>query len=87
VKAVFASHGINLPRVARDQANVGTPVSASQLQPGDRLYFACKGGEIDHAGIYIGNGLFIHSSASRGGVAVDNIMKPFYANALVTARR
>jgi len=87
VKAVFASHGISLPRVAREQALVGTPVGWSQLLPGDRLYFACKGSQIDHAGVYMGNGLFIHSSASNGGVAVDNILKPFYANSLVSARR
>ena len=87
VKAVFASHGIGLPRVAREQANTGASVGWTQLQPGDRLYFACKGGAIDHAGIYMGNGLFIHSSVSRGGVAVDNITKPFYMNSLVAARR
>lgn len=87
VKAVFASHGINLPRVSRNQANVGTPLGWNQLQPGDRLYFACKGGQIDHAGIYMGNGLFVHSSRSRGGVVVDRLLVPFYANTLVAARR
>ncbi|HUV05405.1 MAG TPA: SH3 domain-containing C40 family peptidase [Armatimonadota bacterium] len=87
VKAVFASQGVNLPRTARDQAMVGIPVGWSQLQAGDRLYFACKRVQIDHAGIYIGNGFFIHSSASRGGVAVDSVMKPFYMSTLVAARR
>jgi cell wall-associated NlpC family hydrolase len=87
VKAVFASNGISLPRVARDQAQTGTAIGWNQLQPGDRLYFACKGGAIDHAGIYMGNGLFIHSSVSRGGVAVDKITSSFYINSLVAARR
>lgn len=87
VKAVFAAHGISLPRVSRDQALVGTPVGWNQLQPGDRLYFACKGGAIDHTGIYMGNGLFIHSSSGRGGVAVDDITKAKWASTLVAARR
>lgn len=87
VKAVFASHGVSLPRVSRDQAKVGRAVSFSQLRAGDLLLFACKGNQIDHVGIYMGNGLFIHSSVSRGGVAVDSIMKPFYLNSLVAARR
>ncbi len=87
VKAVFASHGINLPRVSRDQANVGTPVPFNQLQPGDRLYFACKGSVIDHTGIYIGNGMFIHASSSRGGVGIDNLVNSRYAAWLVSARR
>jgi len=87
VRSVFAQHGISLPRVARDQARVGQEVKWNDLQPGDRLYFACKGGAVDHAGIYMGNGLFIHSSTGRGGVAIDKILKPLFANSLVAARR
>jgi cell wall-associated NlpC family hydrolase len=89
VQSVFSNFGVSLPRVARDQANVGQPIplSLDQLQAGDRLYFSCKGREVDHAGIYIGNGLFIHSSSRRGGVAVDNLTTPFYARNLITARR
>lgn len=87
VKAVFASHGISLPRVARDQANVGAVVPFNQLQAGDRLYFACKGSAIDHTGIYIGNGMFIHASSSRGGVGVDDLISSRYAKWLVIARR
>ncbi|MHB1455996.1 MAG: C40 family peptidase [Armatimonadota bacterium] len=87
VRSVFAAHGISLPRVARDQARVGQEVKWEELQPGDRLYFACKGGPVDHAGIYMGNGLFIHSSTGRGGVAIDKIMTPLFVKSLVAARR
>ena len=87
VKAVFAIHGVSLPRVARDQAAVGASVMYSRLQAGDRLYFACKGGPVDHAGIYMGNGLFIHSSVRNKGVAVDKISDPFFVRSLVAARR
>jgi cell wall-associated NlpC family hydrolase len=88
VRSVFAGFGINLPRVAREQAEVGMRVpSITELQPGDRLYFACKGGAVDHTGIYIGNGLFVHSSVRNGGVAVDRIQIPKFINSLVVARR
>ena len=87
VRVVFSSHGIQLPRVARDQARVGQEIGWNELQPGDRLYFACKGGAVDHAGIYMGNGLFIHSSTGHGGVAIDKIMTPLFARSLVVARR
>ena len=87
VKAVFASHGISLPRVSRDQANVGAAVPFDQLQAGDRLYFACKGSVVDHTGIYMGNGMFIHASGSRGGVGVDDLVNSRYAAWLVAARR
>jgi cell wall-associated NlpC family hydrolase len=87
VKAVFAHCGISLPRTAREQVLVGTAVGWSELQPGDRLYFSCKGKYIDHCGIYIGHGYFIHSSVRNRGVAVDPITKAFFANSLVAARR
>ncbi|MDO8588662.1 MAG: C40 family peptidase [Armatimonadota bacterium] len=87
VKTVYGECGISLPRVSRDQVNVGYAVTWDDLQPGDRLYFACKGGQVDHAGIYMGNGYFIHSSSRRGGVAVDNLTGGFFARTLVAARR
>lgn len=87
VKAVFANFGIDLPRCSRDQAQVGAPVPFDQLQPGDRLYFACKGGDIDHTGIYAGNGYFIHSASTRGGVTFDSLDSARYSRWLVCARR
>lgn len=87
VKAVFANHHISLPRTAREQAQVGVAIGWGELQPGDRLYFCCKGRQIDHAGIYIGNGYFIHSSTSRRGVAIDPIASTRFARFLVAARR
>ncbi len=87
VKMVFSQYGVNLPRTAREQANVGTPVSGDDLQPGDRLYFACKHNYPDHCGIYMGNGYFIHASASRGGVAVDKLSGRLFAKSLVAAMR
>lgn len=87
VQTVYSQNGVSLPRVSRDQANVGYPVGWDDLQPGDRLYFACKSSTVDHAGIYMGSGYFIHSSSSRGGVAVDSLTSGFFARTLVTARR
>lgn len=64
---VFAQHGISLPRVSRDQFNVGTSVSFSNLQPGDLVFFSLDQDKvIDHEGIYVGNGQFINASTSKG---------------------
>jgi cell wall-associated NlpC family hydrolase len=87
VKAVFASNGIALPRTAHEQARVGTSVGWAELRPGDRLYFACHSASVDHCGIYIGNGYFIHSSVGHNGVAVDPITKTKFMTSLVAARR
>ena len=49
-------------------------VAAAGLQPADVIFFGAKGprskpGEVDHMGIYVGNGWFVHSS--RYGVALE----------------
>lgn len=87
VQQVFARNGISLPRTARTQARVGSPVPLDQIRPGDRLYFSCKNSYIDHCGIYIGGGQFIHCSASHGGVAIDSLAKNYYWQNLITVRR
>ncbi len=88
VKMIYEQMGIRLPRRARDQAKVGMPITRYEdLRPGDRLYFAVKGKEIDHTGIYIGDGYFIHSARSRGGVDIDHLSHPTYRRSLVAARR
>ncbi|MEH7096131.1 C40 family peptidase [Neobacillus vireti] len=50
--------GINLPRVARDQQDVGIRISPSQVQPGDLVF---RGNPAYHVGIYIGGGQYIHA--------------------------
>ncbi len=87
VKHCFGILGINLPRTAHEQAQIGMAVSVPDLQMADRLYFADRDGRITHTGIYIGNGYFIHSSSSRHGVAVSRLDEPLYAKMFCGARR
>lgn len=87
VQRVFASRGIKLPRTAAEQARVGIPVPLHDLRPGDRLHFAVKGNRIDHCGIYIGNGLFIHASGRHNAVVISSLSEPLYARSLVAIRR
>ncbi len=91
VQAVYAAHGISLPRVSGDQATVGYDVPKadwSRWVPGDRMYFACHHDRIDHTGMYIGDGRFIHSSMGHGQqVAIDRVDGAYYAEHLVCVRR
>ncbi len=79
--------GVRLPRTAREQFQVGTPIAWDQLQPGDRLYFASEGSRIDHTGLYLGGGQFIHASGRRRQVGIDNLFDPRYWSIYVGARR
>ena len=78
VQTVFGARGIPLPRTAAAQFEVGQHVGWVELLPGDRLYFVNHSGRINHAGIYIGDGRFIHASSRHGCVAVDNLGDPHY---------
>ena len=50
---------------------MGTSISASELQPGDLIFYA-KGGTINHVAIYIGNGQVIHASSPKTGIKISN---------------
>ena len=70
IQYAYAQQGISLPRVSTAQATRGTAVDRSldALAPGDILTFAGQpgGNKVNHVGLYLGDGRFIHSSSSRG---------------------
>ncbi len=57
--------GIELPRSSAQIATVGHPISRRELEPGDLIFFR-RVMSINHSGIYLGDGMFIHASSSRG---------------------
>jgi cell wall-associated NlpC family hydrolase len=73
VQYVFARAGVRLPRTAREIAKQGENVSlrVGALHPGDLLFFASDGSNIDHVAIYAGHERIIHATASGGGVRYD----------------
>ena len=87
VQHAFASAGVRLPRTAAQQARIGTPIPPEKLQPGDRLYFSASGRRIDHTGLYMGNGLFVHASGSARRVTVSKLSDRRLWNIFVGARR
>ncbi len=87
VKTAFASCGYRLPRTAAQQATVGAAVQPANLKAGDRLYFSASGSRIDHTGLYMGDGLFVHASGSGRQVMVSNLFTPRNWNIYVGARR
>jgi cell wall-associated NlpC family hydrolase len=76
----------DLPRTSQSQAKKGTPVSKENLRSGDLVFFNTFGKGISHAGIYLGDNQFAHSSSSKG-VRVSKLSESYYKDRYVTARR
>ncbi|MDQ0193799.1 cell wall-associated NlpC family hydrolase [Paenibacillus wynnii] len=76
----------NLPRTSQSQAKVGTPVAKENLRSGDLVFFNTFGSGISHAGIYLGDNQFAHSSSSKG-VRISKLSETYYKDSYVTARR
>jgi cell wall-associated NlpC family hydrolase len=82
--------GMTLPRSTREMINVKAPlVARNKLKPGDLLFFSTHGrGRVSHAGIYLGDDQFIHSSSSRsGGVRIDSLDDTYWSKTFIEAKR
>lgn len=91
VRHVFNENGIKMGRSDRDLAQQGINVPLSALKPGDLIFFNMKRHKhprIDHVGLYIGDGQFIHADPSRSSqIRISDLKSVHYHNSVVTARR
>ncbi|MDP4099340.1 C40 family peptidase [Paenibacillus sp. P96] len=87
--AVYAFHGIKLPRDASEQIKEGRPIALDELQPGDLLFFAYNQGKgkVHHVAMYAGDGKMIHSPKAGKTVEIIPISTPEYAQEFAGARR
>ncbi|MDL2230045.1 C40 family peptidase [Treponema sp. OttesenSCG-928-L16] len=79
---------VQVPRTAQTLHAWAEPMAESQLQPGDLVFFSTTGA-ISHVGIYLGDGLFIHS-ASEGistGVIISNLDENYWRRTFASAGR
>lgn len=80
--------GINLPRTSAEQARMGSPVSRSELQPGDMVFFRTLGGSrISHVGLYIGNDRFIHAPRTGKNIEITSLSHKYWSGKYAFARR
>ncbi|HXI17485.1 MAG TPA: C40 family peptidase [Chloroflexota bacterium] len=72
----WAQGGVSLPHYSVAQYEVTTPITVSQLRPGDLIFWASDSsdpGSIFHMGLYIGNDEMIHAPRTGRNVSIENI--------------
>lgn len=81
--------GLSLPRSTREMSVMRVPaIPRNALQPGDLLFFATSGGSsVSHAGIYVGEGRFVHAPSSGGTVRLDNLASTYWNKTYLNAKR
>lgn len=76
---VYRLNGMKLPRNSRQQYRAGRSVQRGELQPGDLVFFATKGGKrINHVGIYLGNDRFIHAPRTGKTIRVASLQNRYF---------
>ena len=79
--------GVELPRVSREMASSGQRIDRSALTAGDIVFFGRGRKGIDHVGIYVGNGQFVHAPRTGKDVMVSQLDSAYWSRHYVQARR
>jgi peptidoglycan DL-endopeptidase CwlO len=77
--AAWGAAGVGLPHSSSAQYGSGTHISASQLQPGDLVFYYSP---ISHVGMYIGNGMIVNAENPSAGIRVTGLYSMPYVGAV-----
>ncbi len=87
VRAVYNLCGVSIPRTSREQFKVGDTVARDDLKDGDLLFFGSSEEAINHVGIFVGNGKFVHAPRRGEEIKVTPIDENYFVKRFVGARR
>ena len=89
VQYVLEQSGVKkLPRTSREMYDYSSPVDTDSLVVGDLLFFQTNNAnQINHVGIYVGEGRFIHSPSTGNVIRLDKLAQNYWQKAFVGGRR
>lgn len=87
VRALLGDFGVELAgRSSQDYFLLGDPIAPDALQPGDLVFFSDNNRRIGHVGLYVDNGIFVHSALSKG-ITYSRMDEAWYSRRYQGARR
>ena len=78
--------GVTAPRTVASLVDWGQPVPVQSLRSGDLVVFTFNGVS-SHAGIYVGDGRFVHAPSTGGDVRLDALSAKYWARQQISYRR
>jgi gamma-D-glutamyl-L-lysine dipeptidyl-peptidase len=87
VRAVYNLCGVNIPRTSQEQFRTGENVGRDDLKDGDLVFFGSSEETINHVGIYVGKGRFVHAPRRGDDIKVSSLDDGYFTKKLIGARR
>lgn len=87
VRAVYNLCGINIPRTSSEQFRVGDAVGKDLLQDGDLVFFGTSPDKINHVGIYVGDGRFVHAPKRGDEIKISALDDNYFSGRFIGAKR
>jgi len=87
VRAVYNLCGLSIPRTSRDQFKAGDLVEKDDLKDGDLVFFGSSADKINHVGIYVGGGKFVHAPRRGEEIGITAVNDSYFEKHFAGARR
>jgi hypothetical protein len=88
VQTVYQDQGVSIPGTLSGLQSVGVKVSdPTRLSPGDAVFFTVPGGAVNHVGLYLGAGEFIHAPGPGRRVQIASMYATAWRTTFAFARR
>ena len=87
VRAVYNLCGVNIPRTSGEQFRVGENVGRDDLMDGDLVFFGASADQINHVGIYVGRGRFVHAPRRGDDIKISFLDEAYFMKKFVGAKR
>ena len=76
---LFNENNIDIPRTSIAQSKIGSKITRDEIKRGDLVFFDTSlKGHVNHSGIYLGDGKFIHASSGKANGVTISDMEGWY---------
>ncbi len=87
VQYSYGRVGVKLPHGTHNLWHAFRPISRSNLQRGDLVFFTQEGKKSSHVALYLGKDRFVHSPSGGKNVYVAGFNDPYWQRHFTQARR